>query len=139
MPYSVQHLTLVSDCDLALAMATKEKAILNFKKLSDEFSSTKFMETSQEIDADLAAAELELAAITQILAGLPEGPVRDEYLDKQRRTDFKCYTLRARKQSHGVIALLGKEMELQRIIQELEEVDVFIAAIEAQREVLLAA
>lgn len=133
MSYSINSLTLVSDCDLALAMAAKERAVLNFKKLSDEFSSTKFLETAQEIQADLDGVILELNAVEAVLAGLEEGPVREDYLDKQRRLDFKKYVLENRKRSHGIIALLGREMDLQRIIQEIAEVDAFIAAVETKK------
>lgn len=38
MSYSIVKITSVADCDLLLAWAAKEKADLNFKKLSEETS-----------------------------------------------------------------------------------------------------
>ena len=36
MNYSVQNLTQIADCNALLTWAAKEKADLNFKRLSDE-------------------------------------------------------------------------------------------------------
>ena len=36
MSYSINKITTIADCDLLLAWAAKEKADLNFKKLSEE-------------------------------------------------------------------------------------------------------
>ena len=43
MSYSIDKITTVADCDLLLAWAAKEKADLNFKKLSEEKPSSQEM------------------------------------------------------------------------------------------------
>ena len=44
MMYSISNLTQVADCDALLAWAAREKADLNFKKLSDERMTSQYAE-----------------------------------------------------------------------------------------------
>lgn len=133
MMYSVQNLNSVADCNVLLSMAAREKADLNFKKLSDERLTTRFAETSLELDADLQGVLAELAAVETIIAVLPDGPSQDEALNKKVRLEYKKFLIETRKESYGSVALLEKELDLARIIQELHESDAFIEAITARR------
>jgi len=136
MNYSIFHLTQVADCNVLLSWAAKEKADLNFKKLSDERQTERFAENALELDAVLQGVLAELAATETIISVLPDGPSKEDALNKKTRLEFKKFLLETRKGSYGTVALLEKEMDLGRIIQELEEVDAFIAAVEARRAVL---
>ena len=49
MSYSISKITSVADCDLLLAWAAKEKADLNFKKLSEERLTNNYTIASIEI------------------------------------------------------------------------------------------
>ena len=138
MNYSVQNLTQVTDCDVLLTWAQKEKADLNFKKLSEERLTTKYAETALEVDAVLQGVVTELTAVDTIIAVLPEGPTKDDTINKKTRLEYKKFLLETRKESYGTVALLEKEMELARVIQEIEEVDAFISAINAKRTALAA-
>jgi hypothetical protein len=138
MNYSVQNLTQVTDCDVLLTWAQKEKADLNFKKLSEERLTTKYSETAIEVDAVLQGVIAELTAVDTIIAVLPEGPTKDDTINKKTRLEYKKFLLETRKESYGTVALLEKEMELARVIQEIEEVDAFISAINAKRTALAA-
>ena len=131
--YSVQNLNSVADCNVLLSMAAREKADLNFKKLSDERLVTRFEETSLELDADLQGVLAELAAVETIIAILPDGQSQDEALNKKVRLEYKKILLETRKESYGSVALLEKELDLARIIQELEESDAFIEAINSRK------
>lgn len=137
MNYSVQNLTQVTDCNILLAMATKEKADLDFKKLSDERMTVKFTQTSQEIDAELQGVIAEIAATETIIAMLPDGKSKDDAIDKKTRLEYRKFTLENRKESYGTVALLEKEMDLARVTQEIEEVVAFIQLIEAKKTELM--
>lgn len=136
MTYSVQNLTDVADCNVLLSIAAREKADLNFKKLSDERLTTRFAETSLELDADLQGVLAELSALETVIAVLPEGPSKDEALNKRTRLEYKKFLLETRKESYGSVALLEKEMDLARVVQELNEVDAFMVAISDQKSAL---
>lgn len=133
MNYSVQNLTQVADCDALLNWAAKEKADLNFKKLSDERMTARYAENAQELDVALQSVIAELGALETIIPALPEGPTKDDAIEKKVRLEYKKFLLETRRESYGTVALLEKEMDLGRVIQEIAEVDAFIAAVETKK------
>lgn len=136
MNYSVSNLTQVSDCDVLLSWAQREKADLAFKKLSAERLTSKYADTSVQLAAELQTLIAEISAIDLVIATLPEGPTKEENIDKKTRLEYKRFLLENRLESYGVVALLEKEMDLGMVEQELTEVDVFIAAVEARKAAL---
>jgi hypothetical protein len=133
MNYSIANLTQVADCNVLLSWAAKEKADLDFKRLSDERLTSKYGETAQELDAVLQGVLAELSATETIISVLPDGPTKDDALNKKTRLEYKKFLIETRKESYGTVALLEKEMDLARILQELNEVEAFIAAIESKK------
>ncbi|HEY0046934.1 MAG TPA: hypothetical protein VGB44_09525 [Flavobacterium sp.] len=136
MEYSITSLTNVADCEVLLSMAAREKADLDFKKLSDERLTVRYAETSQEVNADLQGVITEIAAQETIISVLPEGQAKDEAINKKIRLEYKKFLLETRKASFGTVALLEKEMDLGRVNREIGEVDAFIDAVKAQKELL---
>lgn len=132
MNYSIANLTLVADCNSLLAWAAREKADLNYKKITIERVSQKYAETSVGLDAELQGVIAEIAANDTIISVLPEGPTKEEALDKKVRLEYKKFVLENRRENYGTVALLQKESELGRIEQEIVEVDAFVVAVEAR-------
>ncbi len=133
MNYSITNLTQVADCDALLSWAAKEQADLNFKRLSDERLTVRYAETAQELDAVLQGVLAELTATDTIIAVLPEGPSKEEAIDKKTRLEYKKFLLETRRESYGSVALLEKEMDLARVMQEITEVNVFIASVSGRK------
>ena len=129
MSYSVSNSTVAADCDLLLTSAGKEKADLEFKKLSEERLTNKYATTSVEVDAILQGVLVELSAVNTIIDVLPEGPTKEEEKKKKIKLEYKKFLLENRKESYGAVALLEKELDLARVVKELEEVNAFIAII----------
>jgi hypothetical protein len=136
MPYSVNGITQIADCDLLLTWSLKEKADLDFQKLSEDRLTTRFASTSIEVQAILQSVIAELAALETVIAALPNGPTKVNELKRKVKLEYKKFLLENRKESYGAVALLQKELDLQRINKELIEVDVFIAAINARKAAL---
>ena len=136
MNYTVQNLTQVADCDVLLSWAQKEKADLTFRKLSVERLTDRYAETSVEVATQLQGVIAELAAVDSYIAILPDGPIKDEAVDKKTRLEYKKFLLESRVESYGVVALLEKQMDLGRVEQEIAEVDAFVAAVEARKAAL---
>lgn len=136
MNYTVQNLTQVADCDVLLSLAQKEKADLTFRKLSVERLTDRYAETSVEVATQLQGVIAELAAVESYIAILPDGPIKDEAVDKKTRLEYKKFLLEGRVESYGVVALLEKQMDLGRVEQEIAEVDAFMAAVEARKAAL---
>lgn len=127
--YSISNLTTVADCDVLLNMANKEKADLNFKKLSDERLVNNYSNTSVEISVILQGILAEISAVTTVLNVLPEGPTKDAEEKRKVRLEYKKFLLETRKESYGAVALLEKQLDLERITKQIDEVDAFILAI----------
>jgi hypothetical protein len=136
MSYSTSKITTVADCDLLLAWSAKEKADLNFKKLSEERLTDNYSTTSVEIDAELQAVVAEIAATETIIATLPVGDSKEEAGKKKVKLEYKKFLLENRKESYGVVALLEKELDLSKVTLALAEIDAFTAAITTRKAAL---
>ena len=136
MSYSISKITTVADCDLLLAWAAKEKADLNFKKLSEERLTNNYSTASIEIDAELQSVLTEIAATETIIATLPDGNSKDDAVKKKVRLEYKKFLLQNRKESYGVVALLEKELDLTKVTLELAEIDTFTDAISTRKAAL---
>ena len=134
--YTVSNLTTIADCDVLLTMANKEKADLAFKKLSEERLVTNYSTASVEIDAVLQGVIAEIAAVDSILAVLPNGPTKDSEEKRKVRLEYKKFLLENRKESYGAVALLEKELDLERVNKQLDEVNLFIDAVTAHKATL---
>ena len=134
--YTVSNLSTIADCDVLLTMANKEKADLAFKKLSEERLVTNYSTTSVEIDAVLQGVIAEIAAVDSILAVLPNGPTKDSEEKRKVRLEYKKFLLENRKESYGAVALLEKELDLERVNKQLDEVNLFIDAVTAHKATL---
>jgi hypothetical protein len=132
MNYSISNLTLVADCNALVAWAVKEKAELNYKKITLERLTQKYAETSVGLDAEIQGVIAEIAANDTIISVLPEGPTKEAALDKKTRLEYKKFVLENRKESFGSVALLQKESEMGRVDQQITELDAFLAAVEAR-------
>jgi hypothetical protein len=127
--YSLNKINTVADCNVLLTWAEKEKSDLTFKQLSVERVAVNYSSTSIEIDAVLQGVVAEISAIDTIIGTLAEGPTKEDLVKKKTRLEYKRFLLENRKESYGSVALLEKELDLERIIKELDEVDVFITTI----------
>ncbi|MGV3698174.1 hypothetical protein [Flavobacterium sp.] len=139
MNYNITNLTQVADCDAMLTWAGNEKADLLLKKSVEERAIVKFTISSAEIDALLQSTIAEIAMYDTMIAGMPDGPLKDEQIKKRRKADYKKFLLENRRESYGAIAILQKQFEVAGMGHEVTELDVLIAAVEAQKAALIAA
>jgi len=136
MKYSISNLKEVTDCIELLSWAERERSDLDIKRILDERFAVRFTGTAIEVEAILQGVTAELNALYIIIAGLPEGSVKEENIKKKTRLEYKKFLLETRKESYNTVALLEKEMDLGRLYQEIAEVDVFISAIQDQKTLL---
>jgi hypothetical protein len=118
-----------ADCDLLLTIAAKEKADLQFKKLSGKRQHESYSTNSVEIDAELQSVDAEISAVTTVIATLPDGHSKENEAKRKKKLEYRKFLLEERKESYGVVALLEKEMDLTRVDLELTEIDSFITSI----------
>jgi hypothetical protein len=136
MSYSVNLISTAADCNLLLSLAAKEKSDLEFRKLSLERQRSSYAETAVEVETELQSVNAELAALTSIIASLPDGQVKDESITKQKKLELKQYLLTEKKDNYGAVALLEKEYSVARIEKELTATQEFTTALEARKAAL---
>jgi hypothetical protein len=129
MSYSISNITEVADCNVLLAWANKEKANLVFKKLSVERVTTRYAETSVEVEQELQSVIVEIQAVDTVIGLLPDGPVKEDEVKKKVKLEYEKFLLENRKESFGAVALLERELELSRVAKEIIEVEDFITVI----------
>jgi len=133
MDYSVTTLTVAADCDTVLALIEKEKKDLSFKKLSLERQQEAYANNTLEVSAEIEMLNAELTAVNAVVASLPDGDTKADNVKRQKRLEYNLFLLTNRKANYGAIALLEKEFNIARVEKELEEADVFAAAVTARK------
>ncbi len=136
--YSLNKITTVADCDVLLSRVIKEKSDLLHKHYTIERIAVTFGSTSAEIEAILQGVNIELNANQTIFSTLPEGPSKEDMEKKIRRLEYKKFLLEERKENYGSVALLEKELELERLNKEIDEVDAFITTVTDHKATLAA-
>jgi hypothetical protein len=134
--YSLNKITTVTDCDVLLAWAEREKSDLAYKKLSVERVTINHSSTSVEIEAILQGVIAEIAAVETVIGILPEGPTKEGEEKRKKRLEYRQFLLENRKETYGSVALVERELDLERVSKELEEVDAFIASATTHRNTL---
>jgi hypothetical protein len=134
--YSIEKLTQVSDCNAVLTWAQNEKESLELKKLNESKLTKDYSTTSLSIDTELLSVTTQINAINTVLPTLPEGSVKEEHLKKLKKLDYKKFLLEDRRINYGVVALLEKELDVERITKEITEIDAFIASVTQKKATL---
>ena len=129
MNYSFTLLTSKEDCDIMTAMANKSKSALTYKKSTLLHKQEISTGNAVEIETALQSVNSEIAAVTTVIAALPDGDTKKEQISKKTKLEFKRFTLTERKESYGVLSLLDTEIDIGCIDKDIEETDVFIAGV----------
>ena len=134
--YSFNKLTSATDCDVLLNWAQKERADLAFRKIADERLTQNYSSTSVEISAVLQGVLAEIAAVEIVIAALPEGTAKETEKKRKVKLEYRKFLLENRKDSYGAVALLEKELDLERTNKELIEIDAFITGVTTHKATL---
>jgi hypothetical protein len=136
MQYSITRITSKTDCDALLALASKEKGDLDFKKISLERNQQGYLGRSVQLTTDLQVTRTEISALEAVVAGLPEGDVKETNISRKKRMEYRLFTLEEQSEKYGMLALLEKEMQISMIEKQLAEIIVFTQLIEAHKATL---
>lgn len=129
MDYTVSLITSRADCQVMIDMANTDKGTLAFHSLGLQRQKETASTTSVSIDADMASAEAEITVLNTVIAGLPEGTVKEEMKSRLKKADYKKFLLDQRKVNYGSLAVLGKEYDIAVAEQSIAETDAFILAL----------
>ena len=133
MSYNISLLSTIEDCEALLNIARKEKEKLEYKKLTLERKISNTQEKSVQISTDLQAIIGEITTLDQVIAGLPEGSIKKEMLDRKKRAEYRKYLLENRSENYGIIALLETQMQIEAYLKYISEVDIFIQEVNSRK------
>jgi len=136
MNYSINQLTTVADCDAVLAQVQKQKDDLTYAKTTRERQLAIYGERTVATDDSLLAVISEISALQAVVAGLPEGSVKEDMERKIRRLEYRESLLSDRSEDYDIAALLDRELDVALIDAELAEIDTFMADVETHKATL---
>ena len=136
MAYTFTLIKSKSDCDSLISIAEQMKDDLGFRKLSLERQVKAATSTTISVETELLSVNAEIEALTNIIAGLPDGETKDETVFKKKKLEYKAMILNERKDNYGAVSLVDKEFDIGCIEKQVEECDSFIEAVTAHKNTL---
>ena len=136
MNYSTTSLTQITEVNTLLTWAAMEKGDLEHKRYTELRNAERYGQIAIEVDAAIMVVNTKIETVEIILNALPEGPDKQEYQDELTDLIYQKERLERRKKRFGKIALIEKENEVNRTLQQLEEMDALILMLEDRKTFL---
>jgi hypothetical protein len=133
MAYSTERLATIAECDISLASAEKQKSNLEFEKSLLERQVANRGTTSIEVSTELTGINAELALLGNYIASLPEGTSKRKKVKEQQKLEHRKAILDERAGIYSTFTYLDSQFDLACVLKEIEEVNVFIAALQARK------
>lgn len=129
MNFSTQILTTAFDCNALIEIAKKEKADLDFQKISLERHKDVSSGNASAVETALAIVTSQITSEEATIASLPEGDTKEKEVLKLMSMNLRKARLMHRKSNQGVTDVLETEYEIDRVEKEIASTDLFIEAV----------
>lgn len=129
MNYTLTAITTVTDCDALLQAADADQQELNYKKMQQDRAYGITSSGSTGVDAQLTATISEIAGLEAAVMNLPEGPSKQNLVDRIADLQHKKYLLEKRRRRYGSLAMVQKQYAISCIEQQIAENASFIDAV----------
>lgn len=136
MIYPTEKLATIAECDALLTYANNEKKTLEYRKYILNYSQGNAAENADLVNISIQAAQTEMQGLETLIAGLPEGEAKEEYVRKRKRLENRLDDLGFKREDAGAGKLLTKMFELAQIDAQLAETEAFITAVTARKAAL---
>ena len=138
MAYTVTLLTTIADCNSVITLAQKDKKNYEHKKYTLLHNLENSQENSTERQNRLIVINSEVAMLESIIAGLPEGEMKEEAITNLMRKKTTQRVVSNGNSSSTPVNLLDNELEISRIDMNVAETVAFMNAVEAHKASLSA-
>ncbi len=137
MPYSVNLLPTIVECDAALATADTELRDLQHRADNLDYTRENTTDSATEVQAELASLDAEITALNTIIPTLTAGTkARKNNEINLRRATNRQAILNDKQDSRGPVALLIRELDLAQVQAQIIETNAFKAAVTARKAAL---
>ena len=131
MSYSIGQVQQGADLTLLRNEALKERRRLLAKKTTIEIQVGNLSENKDEISGGLTAVNQEVNTITTVVAGLSDGPTKEDFTVKLRKLEFRQFLLQNRAKSKGLVPVIQYEHDIKVIDAIVVVIDDFIVRLDA--------
>jgi hypothetical protein len=136
MDFSVSKLSTVAECDQASSMATERKAALQFELTVNQRALNGQGKITDSINASMLSTVAEITGTEAAIAAIPDGQSKTDLQNKLRRLNDRKDNLTERLQKTGAAALLDTELENALLQAQIDQIELFVAAIAARKAAL---
>lgn len=136
MPYSINTLTSVADCDTLLTMANKDKKSYENRIYNLNFDLEISQDSAAARASRLMVVNSEIAMLDTVIDSLSDGQLKEDYITTRMRKVASQRSLSSPGSSSNPVNRLDDELEIARLNLQLNETLTFIAAVEAHKATL---
>jgi predicted nucleic acid-binding Zn-ribbon protein len=129
-------LATVAECDILLDRANLEKEELVHDAGGYKLDTTATARSVAQAQADLTSVNVQITAFTAALEALPDGDEKTKMASRIRRLNDRKENLEERVSNTGNTGLLLIEMRKGLADKQVEELNSFIAGVEARKAAL---
>ena len=138
MPYSLTPITSTADCDVLIDMINSDKSALEYKISGLERQKINYSTTSFSVSNELLSLENKLVAVETNLQSLGEGEEREDAIIEQAKLTLQILQLNKRKKDYGHIALINKELDLERAVNQMTAINACLGEVQSRKASLTA-
>ncbi|MGN7786729.1 hypothetical protein ACTJIJ_19505 [Niabella sp. 22666] len=131
--YSLQLLVDTASCDELLEKTVDQQELLKAQQIELKADIKAFKTSLRDIGLELDRALNRLKISDEVIEKLEEGAVKDEYILNRTHQEYTVLVLKERQEKKTPQQLLLKELQLEKVMQELAIQKDFIAVISAHR------
>lgn len=137
MSLSLNLITSTADCDALIAMVNGEKDDLDYRIQGLERQKNNYSSTSFNVSNELSRLQADLANCQAQMALMQPGS--EDYSDEEikiAKINYQILQLNKRKKDYGNIALVNKELDLERAQVQMARIDACLSDIAARKAAL---
>jgi hypothetical protein len=139
MPYNVEQLSTVAECDQLISTANDTKSDFQFAQTNLTKRNNDRLRSSAKLTATLATVSAQITAFTAARDAMPDGPDKDTMNSRLRRLNDRMENLEESRNKAGAVALLDNEMERSMIDAQIIVIDDFLVAVTTRKDAIVAA
>jgi hypothetical protein len=136
MEYSIAELTTVEQCDAMLAVVALDRSSKSVEKNNVDKKHSVAVKDGPTIETDIVAANDNITGLEGMIAGMPEGPAKEARKAELDKVVLDLNMLLKTRANYGVLSKLKYEYNFNALEKSMQEIDVFIAAVNAKKALL---
>lgn len=136
MDYSTYNPLTVKECDLLLGIINKDKEATVNKLGMQKISIDRHKSTTENTSSELLTSQPLLDELNTMLTGLPEGDLKNKYIKHRECLEHRINILNERKGQYSKEYLIMKQLEYNRMKNDLPLYDNLITQVEVKKATL---